>query len=73
MSLTEGYVSLNVKQLKKLLDDVQDDEREVRVWVEKLNQDGAAYLEGRRLCGVVDDPNDKYLCIVAGLYKEESE
>lgn len=69
MSLTENYVSLNVKQLKKLLEDVSDEDQEVRIWVEKLNRDGTVFLQGRRLCGVIDDPNDKYLCIVAGLYE----
>lgn len=70
MSLTENYTSLNVKQLKKLLEDVGDESQEIRIWVEKLNRDGTVFLQGRRLCGVIDDPNDKYLCFIAGLYEE---
>ena len=71
MALTENYTSLNVKQLKQLLEDIDDDSQEIRVWVEKVNSDGNTFLEGRRLCGVVDDPNDKYCCLVAGMYFEE--
>lgn len=72
MSLTKNYSSLNVKQLKQLLEDVNDSQ-EVRIWVEMENNDGNTYLEGRRLCGTIDDPHDEYLCIVAGLYREEEE
>ena len=71
-SIVKNYSSLNGEQLKQLLDD-SDTEKEIRVWVEMKNEDGNTYLEGRRLVGVVDDPNDQYLCIVAGFYKEDSE
>lgn len=73
MGLTENYVSLSVWQLKELLNGVEDDSQEIRVWVECENKDGNTYLEGRRLCGLTDDPNDKFVCLVAGLYYEESE
>lgn len=71
MSLTKSYISLNVQQLEKLLDTVEDKTREIRVWVEETNKDGNTYLQGRRLCGIVDDPNDEYLCLVAGLYQQD--
>lgn len=70
MALTDNYMSLNVQQLKKLLDTVEDEGKEIRVWVEEINSDGNTYLQGRRLCGLIDDPNDKFCCLVAGLYEE---
>ncbi len=69
---TSKYASITVNQLKTLLNDC-DDEKEIRIWVEKQNEDGAIFLEGRRLIGVTDNPNDKYCCLVAGLYWEEEE
>ena len=69
---TSKYASITVNQLKQLLDDCNED-KEIRVWVERTNEDGNLFLEGRRLIGVTDDPNDKYCCLVAGLYYEEEE
>lgn len=69
---TDKYVSMNVKQLKQLLENCSD-EKEVRIWVERRNKEGSLFLEGRRLIGVLDDPNDKYCCLVAGLYYQEGD
>lgn len=69
---TSKYASITVNQLKQLLEDCNED-KEIRVWVERINDDGNLFLEGRRLIGVTDDPNDKYCCLVAGLYYEEGE
>lgn len=70
MVLTDGYIALNVEQLLILLEDVNDKEQEIRIWVEELNNEGTSYLQARKLCGVVDDPNDKYCCLVAKHYEE---
>ena len=69
---TSTYASITVNQLKQLLEDCNED-KEIRIWVERTNEDGNTFLEGRRLIGVTDDPNDKYCCLVAGLYYEEEE
>lgn len=69
---TSTYASITVNQLKQLLEDCNED-KEIRIWVERTNEDGNIFLEGRRLIGVTDDPNDKYCCLVAGLYYEEEE
>ena len=70
-TLTKDYASINVGQLKQLIEDI-DDDREIRIWVEKeVNEQ--IVLEGRRLIGVMDDPNDKYACLVAGYYKNEEQ
>ena len=69
---TSTYASITVNQLKQLLEDCNED-KEIRIWVERTNEDGNIFLEGRRLIGVTDDPNDKYCCLVAGLYYEEQE
>ena len=66
---TKKYATITVGQLKKLIEDC-DNDQEIRVWVECRQQD-AMLLEGRRLIGVMDDPNDKYVCLVAGYYREE--
>ena len=70
-TLSKEYATLSVSQLKKLLENA-DDDKEIRVWVEMKHGDSVA-LEGRRLVGVIDDPNDKFLCIVAGYYHNEEE
>lgn len=70
-TLTKNYETLNVKQLKQLIEE-SDDWAEIRVWVEMAKGDcDTVVLEGRRLVGVVDDPNDKYVCLVAGYYTED--
>lgn len=70
-TLTKNYVSITVGQLKKLIKDC-DDDREIRVWVEMAKGDcDTVVLEGRKLVGVIDDPNDKYVCFVAGYYSED--
>lgn len=69
---TSTYASITVNQLKQLLEDCNED-KEIRIWVERTNEDGNTFLEGRRLIGVTDDPNDKYCCLVAGLYYEEEK
>lgn len=68
-TLTKNYVSITVGQLKRLIEDC-DDDREIRVWVE-MSKEKSIVLEGRRLVGVIDDPNDKYVCFVAGYYSED--
>lgn len=70
-TITKKYATLSVSQLKKLLENA-DDDKEIRVWVEMRHGDVVA-LEGRRLVGVVDDPNDQFLCIIAGYYNNEEE
>ena len=67
----KDYATIKVGQLKKLIEGV-DEEKEVRVWVEMTSGD-SILLEGRRLIGVMDDPNDKYLCLVGGYYKVEDD
>lgn len=67
---TKKYATLKAGQLKKMIES-SDDDQEVRIWVEMESEKGAMRLEGRRLVGTIDDPNDKYLCLVAGYYREE--
>lgn len=67
---TKKYATIKTGQLKKMIE-LSDDDQEVRIWVEMENDQGAMRLEGRRLVGTIDDPNDKYLCLVAGYYREE--
>lgn len=71
MSL-KNYSNLTGEQLQELLEN-SDTSKEIRIWVEMENDDGSIYLQGRRLVGTIDDPNDKYLCLIAGLYREESD
>ena len=67
---TKKYATLKAAQLKKMIESC-DDDQEVRIWVEMENEKDVMRLEGRRLVGTIDDPNDKYLCLVAGYYREE--
>lgn len=64
------YVTLNVGQLKQLLDN-HDDNQEIRVWSEETNDDGVTYLSGRRLIGVADD--NGFCCLMAAYYTEDKE
>lgn len=68
---TDKYASMTKNQLIELIKDSED--QEIRIWVEKKTEDGGMMLEGRRLIGVMDDPNDKYICLVAGYYRNEEE
>ena len=69
---TEKFKSLTLRQLKELIEMEQPDEdQEIRVWVEMENEDGTKYLEGRRLIGITDDPNDHYICFTAAKYRPE--
>ena len=70
-TITKKYATLSVSQLKKLLENA-DDDKEIRFWVE-MRQGDVVALEGRRLVGVVDDPNDQFLCIIVGYYNNEEE
>lgn len=70
-TLTKDYASVNIGQLKKLIEDI-DEDREIRVWVE-MEHNEQIRLEGRRIIGVMDDPNDKYACFVAGYYQRGDE
>lgn len=71
-TFTKKYATVNVGQLKQLLDGV-DDEKEVRVWTE-MNWEGTIMLEGRRLIGVREDPYDeRYFCLIAGYYESEGD
>lgn len=65
---TTNMVPLTVGQLKTLLADV-DDEQEIRVWVERTNEDGIRFFEGRKLVGIADE--EKYCCLCAALYSPE--
>lgn len=67
---TKKYATLKAGQLKKMIESC-DDDQEVRIWVEMENEKGVMRLEERRLVGTIDGPNDKYLCLVAGYYREE--
>ena len=69
---TKKYATIKTGQLKKMIES-SDDDQEVRIWVEMENDKGVMRLEGRRLIGTMDDPNDKYLCLVAGYYRDEDE
>lgn len=64
------YATLNVGQLKQLLDG-HDDDQEIRIWVEETNDDGVTYLSGRRLIGAADDGD--LCCLMAAYYKNEEE
>ena len=66
MQMTE-MTQLTVKQLKTLLEPCNDDHK-IRVWTEMRNDNDEVYLEGRKLCGVVDE--DDSCCLCAMLYKE---
>lgn len=68
--ISEKYVPLNVRQLKELIEDC-DDESKIRIWVEMYKGD-AMILEGRRLISVIDDPNDEYVCLIASYYTEDN-
>ena len=65
------YTTLKVSQLVKLLEDV-DQDKEIRVWCE-MNLPGSEniFLEGRRLIGVSEDPNDDFVCLTAVHYEVE--
>ena len=68
---TKDYSTITISQLKQLIENC-DDDREIRIWVEmKKAESDPMYLEGRRLIGVMDDPNDEYVCFVAGYYRPE--
>lgn len=76
MTDTKHYATVKVGQLKQLIEDV-DDEQEIRVWVEMQHEvptengsEQVMTLEGRRLIGVNDNPNDPFCCLVAGYYRE---
>lgn len=71
-TFTKKYASINVGQLKQMLDGV-DEDKEIRIWVE-MQHDESILLEGRRLIGIRDDPYEqKYLCLVAGYYVNDVE
>ena len=60
----ESYATLTVGQLVQLLDGVEDKDKEIRVWCEEINCDGASYLSGRRLIGMTDEDDLCTLCAV---------
>ena len=68
-TFTKDYASMTVKQLKSLIEDCNDN-AEIRIWVE-VSVNDSIVLEGRRLVSVIDDPYDKYVCLVAGYYNED--
>lgn len=68
---TEGFATITVGQLKRLLDPV-DDDKEIRVWCEELTPEGVKYLSGRRLIGLTDEEDLCTLCAVH-YATEESE
>ena len=79
MSDTKRYATVKVGQLKELLKDA-DDEQDIRVWVEMQHEvhrgdkpETVMSLEGRRLIGVTDNPNEPFCCLVAGYYREDDE
>lgn len=66
----DQFVAMNMGQLRELTKDV-DDDKEIRIWVEMKNNDGAIYLEGRRLIGLTDEQD--YCCFCAGYYPQTEE
>lgn len=79
MSETKKCATVKVGQLKELLKDA-DDEQDIRVWVEMQHEvfdenepKTVMSLEGRRLIGVTDSPNEPFYCLVAGYYREDDE
>ena len=74
MTLCKNMASLTLRQLLDLIEkEGVDLDQEIRVWVERFNEDGASYLEGRRLVGIRDDPRDRYCCLVAAMYNTEED
>lgn len=70
--MTGHYTTLTLKQLKQLVENC-DEDKEIRVWVEMRNKDDSLYLEGRRLIGIQENPNDPFVSFVAGYYQNEEE
>lgn len=72
MTSNDNYASLTVAQLKKILQNA-DEDKEIRVWVEFQNKDGNTYLQGRQLYGIMESPDDKYLSLIARQYPKQEE
>lgn len=64
--LMKEMAQMTVKQLKQLLDSCDDDHK-IRVWVEMKTDGEGIRLEGRKLCGVLDE--DDLCCLCAMLYE----
>lgn len=68
MERLKTYATLTIKQLNQLIENC-DEDKEIRVWIEEKNEDGASYLSGRRLIGVQENPNDPFVSFVAAFYE----